>query len=429
MAIVRTTELHLALDLEPHQLAAHQAEKRFQVNVWHRRAGKTYYVVGKMVINALMTNRPNWRAFYLAPTFKAAKAISWDYLKAFTRDIPGRKVNESELRVDLPNGARIQLLGTEGYEALRGRYADEIAIDETAQVPGAAWFQVLSPMLADREGRATFIGTPQGNQNLFRELWDYAGGDDALWGRSLLTWRDTDMIKPGELDRMRRSMRQEEFEQELECSWNSVMRGAYYGKLISDCENENRITTVKYDRTLPVTVAVDLGWSDAMVCTFWQQGGTEHRCILAKAYEQTAIPDMVHDWRGLGFPIDNVILPHDARAHELGTGLSREEVFHSLGCNASIAPNLRIHEGISQVRDILPNAWFDRDGCKALLEALRHYRSKFDEVRQVHSVTPEHDWSSHWADSLRYYAVGRLATAGGWSDNSHLYDELNRGII
>jgi hypothetical protein len=162
-----------------------------------------------------------------------------------------------------------------------------------------------------------------------------------------------------------------------------------------------------------VTAAVDLGYSDTMVVGFWQEAGTEVRCIKATGYQYTSIPDMIRDWRTLPFPIATVVLPHDAKVHELGTGSTRQEVFHNLGCNTVLAPSQSVHEGISAVRDMLPRTIFDRASCATLIEALNTYRSEFDEVKQVHRVSPLHDWSSHWADMVRYFALGR-PTQHGW---------------
>lgn len=401
------TEITVNISFRPHQLKAWEEQTRFVVKVWHRRAGKTFYVITAMLVRALQTNRKDYRAYYVAPTFKAAKGISWDMLKAFTAGIPGRVVNEAELRVDFSNGARIQLLGAEQYDMLRGRYADDLTLDETALIPASAWTTVFSPMLADRNGRATFIGTPMGMMNLFYEVWDYAGGDDPEWSRSMLTYRDTNIIDPNEIRRLKRTMRPEEFAQEMECSWQAAIRGAFYAGEMAKAEAEGRVTTVKYDKMLPVVAAVDLGWSDSMAVGFFQQAGTEHRCLMALAYEGTSIPDMVADWRGFDFPVSEVILPHDAKVHELGSGKTRQEVFHEMGCSTIIAPSQKIHEGIAQVRDLLPHMWFDREETKVFREALNAYRSEYDEVRNVHRVTPLHDWSSHWADMMRYYALGR----------------------
>jgi len=65
-----------------------------------------------------MCKLKNPRFAYIAPTFKQAKSIAWDYMKQFTDKIPYIKFNETELRVDLPNGARITLLGAENSDGL-----------------------------------------------------------------------------------------------------------------------------------------------------------------------------------------------------------------------------------------------------------------------------------------------------------------------
>ena len=88
-----------------------------------------------MLLRAVLAPVGDWRGFYLAPTYTAAKAIAWDYLRRFATALPGVRFNESELRVDLWNGARLQLLGAERYDTLRGRYADDLTLDETAQIP------------------------------------------------------------------------------------------------------------------------------------------------------------------------------------------------------------------------------------------------------------------------------------------------------
>jgi len=402
-------EVKVNIQLRPHQLAAYRARKRFDIRVWHRRSGKTFAAVAEQVSDALTTSRRDWRGYYIAPTFKQAKGISWDYVKDFTAQLPGTQANEAELKVDLVNGSRIQLLGAETYNSLRGLYADSVVVDETGLVPSEAWSLAVLPMLADRGGRALVQGTPMGRQNLFHNLYEEAQAHPDEWSASLLTVHDTDALPADEVERLRRRLSEAEFAQELLCSWNAALRGAYYAQEMARAEAEGRITSVRYDAELPVTAALDLGWSDLMACVFVQVAGTEHRVIHSTAYQATSIGDMVTDWRKLGFPVHSVILPHDAKVHELGSGTTREAVFRQLGLTTYLAPRQSVHEGIEQVRAILKHAWFDREGTKTLREALLAYRSEFDEVRNVHRATPIHDWSSHWADALRTYATGRVA--------------------
>ena len=70
-----------------------------------------------------------------------------------------------------------------------------------------------------------------------------------------------------------------------------------------------------------------------------------------------------------------------------------------------VAPNWRVNEGIEAFRTLIPRTWFDRDQCGQGVEALKLYRADFQGTREVFSKAPLHDWTSHAADSARYFAV------------------------
>ena len=65
--------------------------------------------------------------------------------------MPNRTASETELRVDFPNGARIQLYGADNPDSLRGIYLDGVVLDEYAQMSPHLWGEVIRPALADRE--------------------------------------------------------------------------------------------------------------------------------------------------------------------------------------------------------------------------------------------------------------------------------------
>ena len=109
-------------------------------------------MINHLIKSALMSKQKNPRFAYLAPTFKQAKSISWDYMKQFTDKIPHTKFNETELRVDLPNGARITLLGSDSPDGLRGIYLDGCVIDEYANVNSRLFPEIIRPALSDRKG-------------------------------------------------------------------------------------------------------------------------------------------------------------------------------------------------------------------------------------------------------------------------------------
>ncbi|BCV03517.1 MAG: hypothetical protein CM15mV69_010 [Caudoviricetes sp.] len=64
------------------------------------------------------------------------------------------KFNETELRVDLPNGSRITLLGSENSDSLRGIYLDGCVIDEYANVNDKLFPEIIDQHYQTGRGTA-----------------------------------------------------------------------------------------------------------------------------------------------------------------------------------------------------------------------------------------------------------------------------------
>jgi hypothetical protein len=385
--------------------------RRFNVVVCHRRFGKTVLCVNHLIRAAVKCASPRPRFAYLAPTYRQAKAVAWDYLKHFTGPIPGALRHEGELRIDLPNGARIALLGADNPDALRGLYIDGIVFDEYGQMAPRIFGEVVRPALADRQGWAIFIGTPQG-RNGFHEIYE-AARQDPDWFTALHRASETGLIPAEELAAARRIMTPEEYAQEFECSFESAAAGSYYGRLLEAAASEERIGPVPWDPRLPVHTAWDLGMDDSTAIWFAQAVGAEVRLI---GYYEASGEGLEHYVRLLqqrGFVYGEHWLPHDAEVRELGTGVSRIETLASLGLKARLLPALRIEDGVNAARLLLPRCWFDRDACAQGLAALRHYRRDYDERLRAYRSRPVHDWSSHGADAFRYLAVGLAQVRDG----------------
>ena len=118
-----------------HQKAVHKNLKRFNVLVCHRRFGKTVLCINELIKHCMTNPLPRPRYYYIAPTYSMAKRTAWDYVKEYTKVIPNTEYHETELRCDLPNGGRIQLLGTERPNSLRGLAIDFCVMDEVSQFP------------------------------------------------------------------------------------------------------------------------------------------------------------------------------------------------------------------------------------------------------------------------------------------------------
>lgn len=408
----------------PLQRQFHEQRTRFCVLLCHRRFGKTVAAVNDLIREALRRGKADWRAAYAAPFLGQAKAVAWDYCRRFAGAVPGARFLESELVCQLPNGARIRLLGTENANALRGLYLDDLVLDEPADMEREVWSQIFRPMLADRGGRALFCGTPRGTDNLLHDVWQEAGQDESgLWSRFRFPVSATGYLAESELCAARRAMEESEYRQEFECSFAAALRGAYYAALLDEAESSGRITRLEPDPALPVHTAWDLGMDDATAIWFFQaeasgvwrmldyyeasgEGLAHYARILAlkgQPFGSPAPPDLP-GLEGRGFVYGEHIAPRDIRVRELGTGQSRLECAASLGIRFNVAPGLALADGIDAVRRRIPRLWFDAARCAKGVKALRAYRRKWR--GEGEAAGPLHDWTSHAADALRYAVTG-----------------------
>lgn len=395
----------------PLQSELHSKLKRFSVLVCHRRFGKTVFCLNEMIDRALTCQRTNPRYAYIAPLYKQAKSVAWDYLKEYTKEIPGTKYNESELRVDFFNGARIYLLGADNPDSVRGMYLDGAIMDEYAQMSPRMWGQVIRPLLADRKGWAIFIGTPMGH-NQFWEIYDFARKfADNDWFSVMYRASETGVIDEDELEAAKMEMDPDEYDQEFECSFTAAVKGAYYGRLLAQADDDKRISDVPFDPALSVSTGWDIGIGDDTVVWFFQQQGGWINVIdfYANRGEGMAHYKNVLDQRAKerGYVYRTHYGPHDLEAKEWGTGKTRQEQASALGLDFEIVAQVRIKDdGINAVRAILPRCRFDAEHCAEGIEALRQYRREWDDKNRTFRDRPLHDWCSHPADGFQTLALG-----------------------
>ena len=386
------------------KLHAELSEKRWAVVVMHRRAGKTVMAINHLLRDAILCDRPNPRFFYIAPTYRQAKQISFDYIKQFAGKIPMVRFHETELRCDLPNGARIQLLGSENPASLRGIYADGVVLDEMADMPESLFPEVIRPALSDRKGYAIFIGTPRGH-NAFYDLFTAAEQQDD-WDTAIYKASETNILDEEELEAARSMMSVDQFEQEFQCSWVANVPGAVFGKELQEAQETGRISSVPYDPTARVDTWWDLGIGDSTAIWFTQSVGRAVHVIDFYENRGEGLPHYAKVLADKDYFYGTHNAPHDIEVRELGSGKSRREVSWDLGINFRVVPKLPVEDGLHAAQMLIPRCWFDQESCKPGLESLRHYHRAYNERLRSFRNTPVHDWSSHAADAFRYLAVG-----------------------
>lgn len=387
----------------------HRRAQRWAALVAHRRCGKTVACINDLIRKAATGTWPNGKFAYVAPFLAQAKEVAWEYLKRFSQPIQADK-NEAELWVELVNGARIRIHGADNPDRLRGAYLDGVVLDEYADMRPSVWGEVIRPMLADRQGWATFIGTPKG-RNEFFEIYNRAVTDPE-WYAVMLRASETGILAEPELISARREMTPEQYEQEFECSFEAAIAGAYYGKEMAAAEREGRITLVRPAEGIPVNRSWDLGIGDNMALWFWQALPGEIRIVDHYENNSQPLSHYVKVAEAKGYEPGDDWLPHDAKVRSLETGRTRVETLQSLGCTPKLIPMHTVMDGINAVRVLLPICWFDRERTGQGVEALRQYRPDYDEKLKTFKDAPRHDWASHSADAFRGIAMAYREMSG-----------------
>lgn len=392
--------------------AFHCRGQRWGAMVCHRRAGKTVACIADLVLDACNTKRQDARFAYVAPLLKQAKDTAWMYVKRLTKDVLGVKYNEAELRADFPSGARIRLYGADNADSLRGIYLDGVILDEYADMRPGIWGEIIRPMLMDRKGWAAFIGTPKGRNEFFR-MCERAKEDDDWFFLSLRA-SESNLISADEIEEARRELTPEQFDQELECSFDAAIVGAYYGKEIAEAERTGRIKPLEWDPAAPVHSAWDIGVRDATAIWWFQVIGPYVYVLDYYEKSHMSAQHYCKVVRGKPWFTEHSIthVPQDARVREWAMdghaddrAKQRIEVLVEEKMNPRIVTEHREMDGINAARVMFKNTLFDKERCAEGLEALRQFQTEYDDKLRKFKDTPRPDWTNHAADAFRYMAM------------------------
>jgi hypothetical protein len=338
-------------------------------------------------------------------------------MQHYSATIPGRSVNQSELRVDYPNGGQVRIYGADNPDNLRGLYFDGVVLDEYGMHQPRTFEEIVSPTLIDRQGWALFLGTPAGKNQFYTLI--HGDGKEWVGAKGMPDWffreykaSQTGLFSEEELAAERGRLSKDAYEQEYECSFEAAVKGAIFAKELEAARTGGRVVSVPYDPALPVDTDWDLGIGDAMAIWFSQSTrGGEVRLIDYYEASGEGFPHYVKVLAEKGYVYGKHWAPHDIQVRELSSGRSRLEVAKSQGITFEITPRLHrapggeVEEGIHAARMLFPRCWFDAERCKPGLEALQHYRRDYNQRLNEFKATPVHDWASHGADAFRGLAV------------------------
>jgi phage terminase large subunit len=208
----------------------------------------------------------------------------------------------------------------------------------------------------------------------------------------------------------------EKYPERCEHIWDggyaTAFEGAYFAGLLTKAKAEGRIGRVAADPLLPIRAFHDIGGSGGLAdaYTIWivQWVGQEIRVLDYYESVGQVLAHHVNWMRSRGWDKAINYFPHDGVNANNVTGKTYKQHWEDADfkCEPPIpnqgrgAASMRVEA----VRRLGSKMWFNAETTEAGREALGFYHEKKDENRNV-GLGPDHDWSSHAADSFGLMAI------------------------
>ena len=388
--------------------------------VVHRRAGKDIFCVDGWLMRGL---RRVGTHLYIFPLHKQARSVIWQGMDfdgiPFMNAIPDclvNKKNEARMEIDLFNGSKLILGGSNNYDSWMGTNPVTIIYSEFSLHNPLAR-QYLNPIIIQNKGLEILQYTPRGMNHGY-EVFEQVKDNPDYHVEHLSVEQTfkhdgtTRIITEQDIKRARDlGMSEEMIRQEFYVDFTVGNLGAYFTREIADMEREGRITILKPDPSLPLHSIWDLGGTDATAGLLFQ--------IVGKYIH---ILHLLHDTgKGLKHYLDeaekirrsinctwgNHWMPHDVKQGHQGWEHTESRLTQARkhGWMLNVIPKVNFEDGIEAVRYIFPRIRMDKLNCSLAYRALREYQREYDEERKCFDKKPLDNWATHIADTFRYLAV------------------------
>lgn len=225
-----------------------------------------------------------------------------------------------------------------------------------------------------------------------------------------LNWRDNPKF-PAKLERERqrdKAHRPDQYEHVWEGAYLTAIEGAYYASFLLEAKEQKRIGRIAADPLMKHHLCMDIGGTGAKADAFsiWDAQFISKEIRALRYYEAVGQPMSAHlAWmreHKLEPSNTQIWLPHDGNTHDRVFSVSYESAFKDAGYSVEVIPNQgrgAAKQRIEIGRRKFASCWFDEEGTQAGRDALGWYHEKRDDERNI-GLGPEHDWSSHGADSF-----------------------------
>lgn len=388
----------------------HMDNHKFRVVICHRTGGKTYLVMGEL-IKAALTKVGTY--VYLAPEKAQGKRVLWDKFKNMIRydasestGIPGLKINESELRIDFPNGSTFYILGGDQPENIRGMHNCGVVLDEVADMPMETWETVIRPTLLANDGWGLFIGTPKKGTNLLNRVFEL-GQDPELpnWHSWDINIYDTGVYTPERIAELKAEMLPSQFNQEFMNRQNSS-EGEIYANLLDQMGERGQIGMFPYDERFPVYTGWDIGYNDNTVIWFAQLDPDTNRIYMIDYYKNRRkyMSHYINHLLLKPYRYATAFLPHDIEQTRMDKEYSEIAKMKQAGLKYRVLPRCKnVLQAVQSVQSQINRVFFNKVPCDKGIEDLKQYDTKQDRKTGQYTDKLKHCDTS---DAFRYIMEG-----------------------
>lgn len=403
------TEQSIALDYRPRswqkQFHAGVKGKRHGVAVVGRQSGKTHCAVFEMVSRAL--NGPSDCAYALVMPYQSqVRRILWPRLKQALAPFGSHvSFRETDLIATMPNNVKIYALGADN-EIARGFSLRGILVDEFDNISIEIWNSVFMPTLTShgRESWTLFIGTLSGSASrLWRMVEEHR--DDPDWHVQVTPASSIPEHDPEFLKAQRLMMGDTAYLREYECDPSAPVERAVVGDLMAQAHMDNRVREIPVQRFCHTVASFDLGIRDFTSIWVAQLIGQWVELIAFHEYGGIGLEEVITRLKRKDYPIRTLILPHDVKARDVGSGRSRLRLFQDaeLG-RPEVLKRGKVEDSIHNARNLIPQCRFDSRKCELGISRLKQVQYEWDARSDTVLNKVKHNDASHAFDSFRYLA-------------------------
>ncbi|MHA1591190.1 MAG: terminase large subunit domain-containing protein [Candidatus Heimdallarchaeaceae archaeon] len=393
---------------QPHQKEWHDNPTRFLVAVCGRQIGKTTAAVNELIKRAW--NNPNTRNWYVTNDYKQAKRNVWTEIKNWIPKDTGAKFNESELSIIFPNGSRIELIGVENAESLRGAVVHFMILDEYADFPRHIWPEILSKMMATTEGDVWFIGTPKGMGNDLHDKFFLNNSQYTKYKVPACRIEEGSVVGLTSVY-AKKSVIQDDLDTDPTETFNQEYLAEFTrpaGTVYFDWPLEN-FKEVSYDNNLPLHISMDFGVNDPTSIIWLQPCGGEYRVIDYYEASDANIEHFVSIIQSKPYKQAELYTGDPAgKARTLTTGTSPIEILSTKGIYVRTKDGVKIPNQVRATHGLIKSL-FVSNKLTRFRDCLLNYSypedKEFEGKRNQENELPIHDEYSHAMRALEYYAV------------------------